>query len=136
MHYCFFLPACVRRVVSCCVSIHAKQSKRYELGPGTSLHRLVQVAPLVGAEGVEGGHHKLAVEGSARQQPLGLFGITGVAVFYKDLWTHGGSVTEVQSGQSLFTLAVVKSPDRKHFSTLILCSVWRRSCFYISGTEF
>lgn len=84
--------------MSCCVSIHAKQSKRYELGPGTSLHRLVQVAPLVGAEGVEGGHHKLAVEGSARQQPLGLFGITGVAVFYKDLWTHGGSVTEVQPG--------------------------------------
>lgn len=93
----FFFPlhACV---VSCCVSIHAKQSKRYELRLGTSLHRLVQVAPLVGAEGVEGGHHKLAVEGSARQQPLGLFGITGVAVFYKDLWTHGGSVTEVQLG--------------------------------------
>lgn len=88
----------MRRVVLCFVSIHAKQSKRYEFRLGTSLHRLVQVAPLVGAEGVESGHHKLAVEGPARQQPLGLFGITGVAVFYKDLWTHSGSVTEVQLG--------------------------------------
>lgn len=90
---------------------------------GTSLHRLVQVAPLVGAEGVEGGHHKLAVKGSARQQPLGLFGVTGVAVFYEDLRGHSGLEDEVQLG--VFFSAVLRSSNPKHFSTLILCLVCR-----------
>lgn len=64
--------------------------QRYKLRFSTSLHRLVQVSPLVGTKRVEGGHHKLAVEGSARQQPLSLFGVTGVGVLYKHLRTHRG----------------------------------------------
>lgn len=54
-----------------------------------SLHRLVQVTSSVGAERVEGGHNKLPVEGASRQQPLSLFGVTGVGVLYKHLMaTH------------------------------------------------
>lgn len=52
---------------------------------GSSLHSLVQVTSFIGAEGVEGGHDKLPVKGAARQQPLSLFGVTGVGVLHKHL---------------------------------------------------
>lgn len=51
----------------------------------SSLDRLVQVASLVSTQGVEGRHHQLPVKGPTRQQPLGLFGVTGVHVLHEDL---------------------------------------------------
>lgn len=50
-----------------------------------SLHRLVEVTSFVGAQRVEGGHHKLPVKGPARQQALSLFGVAGVGVLHKHL---------------------------------------------------
>ncbi|PWA14518.1 hypothetical protein CCH79_00011025 [Gambusia affinis] len=44
-----------------------------------------EVTSLVGAQRVEGGHHKPPVEGSASQQPLGFFGVAGVGVLHKHL---------------------------------------------------
>lgn len=99
---------CVRRVVLrlFCLFLSMQNGARgQEPGLATSLHRLVQVAPLVGAEGVEGGHHKLAVKGSARQQPLGLFGVAGVAVFDEDLRGQSGWEAELQLG-------VIRFPHR------------------------
>ncbi len=59
--------------------------QRCKLSFRTSLHSLVQVPSFVGAERVEGGHNKLPIKGAARQQPLSLFGVTGVGILYKDL---------------------------------------------------
>lgn len=104
-------PVRVRQVVAasvCRTSLHAAESRRCQSGRATSLHRLVQVAPLVGAEGVEGGHHQLAVKGPARQQPLGLFGVTGVAVFHEDLRGHRGLEAEAPvQNLSAWTLCLV-----------------------------
>lgn len=52
---------------------------------GCSVAALVQVAPLVGAARVEGGHHKPAVKGAAGEHLLGFFGLVGVGVLHKDL---------------------------------------------------
>ena len=50
-----------------------------------SVAALVEVAPLVGAARVEGGHHKLAVEGATGEHSLGFFGLGGVCVLHKHL---------------------------------------------------
>lgn len=59
--------------------------QRCKLSFSTSLHRLVQVPPFIGAKRVEGGHNKLPIKGAACQQPLGLFGVTGVGILHKHL---------------------------------------------------
>lgn len=46
------------------------------------MHDLVQVASFVGTQRVEGGDHKLPVKGASHQQPLSLFGVTGVGVLH------------------------------------------------------
>lgn len=51
----------------------------------TLLHGLVQVASLVGTQRVESGHNKFPIEGSARQQPLGLFGVSSICILNKHL---------------------------------------------------
>lgn len=51
----------------------------------SSLHRLVEVTSFVGAQRVEGGHHKPPIEGAASQQPLRFFGVAGVGVLHKHL---------------------------------------------------
>lgn len=58
---------------------------RCKLSLRTSLHSLVQVTSFVRAERVKGGHNKLPVEGAACEQPLGLFGVTGVGILHKNL---------------------------------------------------
>lgn len=59
--------------------------QRCKLSSSPSLYSLVQVSPFIGAKRVEGGHNKLPIKGAARQQPLSLFGVTGVGVLYKHL---------------------------------------------------
>lgn len=66
-----------------CFIMQTKQ--RYKLSFRTSLHSLIQVPSFIGAEGIEGSHNKLPVKGAARQQPLSLFGVTGVGVLDKHL---------------------------------------------------
>lgn len=68
-----------------CVFFFMQTVQRCKLSFRTSLHSLVQVTSFIGAERVEGGDNKLPIEGAARQQPLSLFGVTGVGILYKHL---------------------------------------------------
>lgn len=73
-------------VVSYAIVFSSMQTEqRCKLSFSPSLHGLVQVSPFIGAKRVEGGHNKLPIKGAARQQPLSLFGVTGVGVLYKHL---------------------------------------------------
>lgn len=65
-----------------------------------SLHDLVQVASFVGAQRVEGGYHKLPVKGAPHQQPLSLFGVTGVGVLHVNLTGKDGSVSQLSQPQA------------------------------------
>ena len=69
-----------------CAFFSPTQSRRSDLWASRpSVAALVEVAPLVGAARVEGGHHKLAVEGATGEHSLGFFGLGGVCVLHKHL---------------------------------------------------
>lgn len=73
-----------------------------------SLHCLVQVTSFIGAERVESGHDKLPIKGSASQQPLSFFGVTGVSILDK----HLGHTQKTCGRRELLSISVITSiPD-------------------------